>query len=95
VDAFVSGAGKKFPTVLKSPLLVLGLTIYAKYLKGTGGTISGVGTYLKRQYEGVRVVLADPSGSGLFNKVRPHQKPTYHEFALTISIGKTRSHVCP
>ncbi len=32
---------------------------------GTGGTISGVGRYLKRTAPGVRIVLADPVGSGL------------------------------
>lgn len=32
---------------------------------GTGGTLSGVGRFLKRQLPGVRIVLADPVGSGL------------------------------
>lgn len=32
---------------------------------GTGGTISGVGRRLKRELPGVRIVLADPLGSGL------------------------------
>jgi cysteine synthase len=32
---------------------------------GTGGTITGVGRYLKRRDARVRVVLADPAGSGL------------------------------
>ena len=32
---------------------------------GTGGTITGVGRALKREIPGVRVVLADPVGSGL------------------------------
>ena len=32
---------------------------------GTGGTISGVGRCLKEQVRGVKVVLADPVGSGL------------------------------
>lgn len=32
---------------------------------GTGGTISGVGRRLKRGHAGVRIVLADPVGSGL------------------------------
>lgn len=32
---------------------------------GTGGTITGVGRYLKRVAKGVRIVLADPVGSGL------------------------------
>ncbi len=39
---------------------------------GTGGTVSGVGMYLKEQLgeKKVRVVLADPQGSGLYNKVK-------------------------
>jgi cysteine synthase len=32
---------------------------------GTGGTITGVGTYLKEKLPGVKIVLADPYGSGL------------------------------
>jgi cysteine synthase len=32
---------------------------------GTGGTITGVGRFLKARLAGVRVVLADPVGSGL------------------------------
>lgn len=32
---------------------------------GTGGTITGVGRYLKRVAKGVKIVLADPIGSGL------------------------------
>jgi len=32
---------------------------------GTGGTISGVGKYLKEKVPGVKVVMADPVGSGL------------------------------
>jgi len=32
---------------------------------GTGGTITGVGRYLKRNAPGARVILADPLGSGL------------------------------
>lgn len=37
---------------------------------GTGGTVSGVARYLKERLEGVKVVLADPQGSGLFNRVK-------------------------
>lgn len=38
-------------------------------LVGTGGTISGIGRFLKSVKEDVHVVLADPEGSGLYNKV--------------------------
>lgn len=37
---------------------------------GTGGTISGVGRYLKRNDRDVRIVLADPLGSSLGELVR-------------------------
>lgn len=37
---------------------------------GTGGTISGVACYLKPRISKMQVVLADPQGSGLFNRVR-------------------------
>lgn len=37
---------------------------------GTGGTITGVALYLKPRCPGLRVVLADPQGSGLFNRVQ-------------------------
>ncbi|BCR90709.1 putative cysteine synthase [Aspergillus chevalieri] len=37
---------------------------------GTGGTISGVALYLKPKIPNLSVVLADPQGSGLYNRVR-------------------------
>lgn len=37
---------------------------------GTGGTITGVGRFLKRRIADVRIVLADPAGSGLAEWVR-------------------------
>ena len=37
---------------------------------GTGGTIAGISVYLKSVQPDLRVVLADPEGSGLYNKVR-------------------------
>jgi cysteine synthase A len=37
---------------------------------GTGGTISGVARFLKPRLPNLTVVLADPQGSGLFNRVR-------------------------
>jgi cystathionine beta-synthase len=38
---------------------------------GTGGTITGVGRYLKPRLPGVRIVLADPDGSRLAHRVDP------------------------
>ncbi|TFK74296.1 PALP-domain-containing protein [Pluteus cervinus] len=37
---------------------------------GTGGTIAGVGQYLKSMQKDVIVALCDPDGSGLYNKVQ-------------------------
>ncbi|KZT51769.1 tryptophan synthase beta subunit-like PLP-dependent enzyme [Calocera cornea HHB12733] len=37
---------------------------------GTGGTISGTGQYLKEQKPELLIALADPQGSGLYNKIR-------------------------
>lgn len=37
---------------------------------GTGGTLSGVALYLKEKIPTCRIVLADPQGSGLYNKVK-------------------------
>ncbi|KAF7376604.1 PALP-domain-containing protein [Mycena sanguinolenta] len=37
---------------------------------GTGGTIAGVGRFLKSMDEDVVICLADPEGSGLYNKVK-------------------------
>ncbi|KAH7339891.1 tryptophan synthase beta subunit-like PLP-dependent enzyme [Rhizoctonia solani] len=37
---------------------------------GTGGTVAGVGRYLKSQDQDIRVVLSDPEGSGLYNKIK-------------------------
>ncbi|KIW17044.1 hypothetical protein PV08_04235 [Exophiala spinifera] len=37
---------------------------------GTGGTLSGVAMALKEQLDNVKIVLADPQGSGLYNKVQ-------------------------
>lgn len=37
---------------------------------GTGGTISGVARYLKPKIPDVKIVLADPQGSGLFNRIK-------------------------
>ena len=41
-----------------------------KFSEGTGGTIAGTGQFLKSMSDNVLVVLADPEGSGLYNKVK-------------------------
>ena len=37
---------------------------------GTGGTISGVAKFLKFKQPTIKIVLADPQGSGLYNKIK-------------------------
>jgi len=37
---------------------------------GTGGTIAGVARFLKTKIPDVKVVLADPQGSGLYNRIK-------------------------
>lgn len=37
---------------------------------GTGGTISGVALFLKPRIPDLKVVLSDPQGSGLYNRVK-------------------------
>ena len=37
---------------------------------GTGGTIAGVAQFLKSKLPSVHVVIADPQGSGLFNRIK-------------------------
>jgi cysteine synthase A len=37
---------------------------------GTGGTIAGIAQYLKPLVPGMKVILADPTGSGLLNKIK-------------------------
>lgn len=46
---------------------------------GTGGTIAGVSQALKALNPGVKIVLADPQGSSLFNKVKRGVLYTWHE----------------
>jgi len=37
---------------------------------GTGGTIAGIARYLKSKLPNVKIVLADPQGSGLYNRIK-------------------------
>ena len=37
---------------------------------GTGGTISGVARFVKSRLPDVKIVLADPQGSGLYNRIK-------------------------
>ncbi|WWD05858.1 hypothetical protein V865_003942 [Kwoniella europaea PYCC6329] len=37
---------------------------------GTGGTVAGTGMFLKKALPNLKIVLSDPEGSGLYNKVK-------------------------
>ena len=54
---------------------------------GTGGTIAGVGRFLKEHKPDALIVLSDPQGSGLYHKV--HDGVMY---ASTESEGTRRRH---
>jgi cysteine synthase A len=54
---------------------------------GTGGTLGGVSRYLKQQKPGVRIVLADPMGSGLYNWVKTGALKSEGSSSVTEGIG--------
>ena len=56
---------------------------------GTGGTLAGVARYLKSQKPDVRVVLADPQGSALYNWVKSGELKAEGS-SITEGIGTTR-----
>ena len=56
---------------------------------GTGGTLAGVGRFLKEQNPKVRIALADPMGSALFNYFDHGELKTEGE-SITEGIGQGR-----
>ncbi len=56
---------------------------------GTGGTLAGVGMALKARKPGVRIVLADPDGSGLYGWVKSNDL-TIAGSSITEGIGQSR-----
>jgi hypothetical protein len=52
---------------------------------GTGGTISGVGQFLKTVKGDIKIVLADPEGSGLYNKVSLGSVVIYFTVLLSLA----------
>jgi len=56
---------------------------------GTGGTLAGTAQYLKEQKPSVRVVLADPMGSGLYHYVK-HGEVKAEGNSVTEGIGNGR-----
>ena len=56
---------------------------------GTGGTLAGVSLALKAKRPGVRIVLADPEGSGLFGWVKSGDLSVQGS-SITEGIGQSR-----
>ncbi len=56
---------------------------------GTGGTLAGVARYLKQRKPAVKIVLADPQGSALYNWVRTGELKASGS-SITEGIGTTR-----
>ncbi|MEG3907554.1 cysteine synthase A [Microcoleus sp. w1-18aA5] len=56
---------------------------------GTGGTFAGVGMFLKEKNSAVRIVLADPMGSGLYSYFKTGEIKTEGS-SITEGIGTTR-----
>ncbi len=64
---------------------------------GTGGTITGVGRFLKQQVPAVRIVLADPVGSRLAHLVwatHPDFDGSYHVEGIGGSVAPTNFDPC-
>jgi len=57
---------------------------------GTGGTLAGVSRYLKARNPEVRIVLADPMGSALFNWVTTGEAVMTPGPSMTEGIGNSR-----
>jgi cysteine synthase len=58
----ISGTGPEIHQQMKELGLSIGAFVSSA---GTGGTITGVGTYLKEHVPAAKIVMADPYGSGL------------------------------
>jgi cysteine synthase A len=54
---------------------------------GTGGTLGGAGRYLKERAKAIRIVLADPQGSALFNWVTSGELRANGPGSITEGIG--------
>jgi len=57
---------------------------------GTGGTLAGVGRYLKECNPDVKIVLADPPGSALYSYVKTGEQVMSPGPSITEGIGNSR-----
>lgn len=56
---------------------------------GTGGTLAGVGMFLKEQNKDIKIMLSDPMGSALFNHYKNGELKSEGE-SITEGIGQGR-----
>jgi len=56
---------------------------------GTGGTLAGVGLYLKERKPGVRIAAADPLGAGMYHYIK-HGELRSEGSSITEGIGQNR-----
>ncbi|XP_069118698.1 uncharacterized protein [Argopecten irradians] len=57
---------------------------------GTGGTLAGVGTYLKEQNPNIQVFLADPQGSVLYSHIKHGKLERSEGSSIAEGIGQGR-----
>ncbi len=57
---------------------------------GTGGTLAGTAMYLKEKNPEIKIVLADPTGSGLYNYVHEGSPRSEGGGSISEGIGNTR-----
>ncbi|XP_033097693.1 cysteine synthase 1-like [Anneissia japonica] len=57
---------------------------------GTGGTLAGVGMYMKQKRSDIQVVLADPEGSVLYNYIKHGKLERKGSGSITEGIGQGR-----
>ena len=58
---------------------------------GTGGTLSGTAKYLKEVNSNIKVFLADPPGSCLFNYIKSGKLDREGDNSITEGIGNGRA----
>lgn len=57
---------------------------------GTGGTLAGVGLYLKEKNKDIRIVAADPWGAAMYNWVKHGELKAEEGGSITEGIGQGR-----
>ncbi|XP_071958473.1 uncharacterized protein [Antedon mediterranea] len=60
------------------------------FATGTGGTLAGVGTFMKEKRSDIKVVLADPEGSVLYNYIKHGKFERKGNGSITEGIGQGR-----